>query len=312
MAKNNATIKYLSPRILEAFLDGSKSSMIHMPSSDYPVFEQKSFAAEVPYRIEIQHMYLYNRMHLHYADSLEILLIQKLKGHVIVGGKKLLLDDAPHVLIFMPGVLHTGRFDATDPVTHTGLVYCLQFSLDELAKTVSVGTIMSLFGRKISDLGNSKPEYDSLMRLVLNLIQNDSDAWKRAQICVEIFELLAKSLPNNGEKEIETALNEPNVQLNNLINWTRAHIGDKVSVGDAAEFMHMSRYYFCHYFKKQTGITYLQFLNQLRYRLTVQMLQAGFSTTECCLECGFGSLSYFTQWFKRISGRTTSDMRRDE
>ena len=312
MAENSSPIKHLSPRILEVFLDGSKSSVIHTPNSDYPVFEQKSFSAEVPYRIEIQTMHLFNRMHLHYAESLEILLTQKLKGYVIVGGKKILLDDAPHVLIFMPGVLHTGRFDAMDPTTRNGLVYCLQFSLEELAKTVSVGTIMSIYGRKISDLGNSRPEYDSLMRLACDLIQYDSDAWKRTQICLEIFELLAKSLPTDGEEEIETALNEPNVQLNDLINWTRAHIGDKVSVGDAAEFMHMSRYYFCHYFKKQTGITYLQYLNQLRYRLAIQMLQAGFSTTECCLECGFGSLSYFTQWFKRLSGRTTSDMRKDE
>ena len=297
----------ISPRILSVFLDGSKSQTLSNRQKE-PVFELRNYSHDVPYHLEIQTMHVYNFMHLHYADSLEILLTQKLRGYVIVAGKKKILDDSPHVLIFMPGVLHTGYFEATDPITHDGLVYCLQFSIDNLSKTLSIDTIMGMNNRKVSDLGNSTPSFSVFLSIVKELIDNDSDVWKRTRICLDIFELLANAIPDDVAKK-DLSLNEPNLQLNKLISWSHAHIGDRITVDDAASYMHLSRYYFCHYFKKQTGITYLQYLNQLRYQHVVQMLQSGCTTTECCYECGFTNLSYFTQWFKNISGKTTSQMR---
>ena len=66
----------------------------------------------------------------------------------------------------------------------------------------------------------------------------------------------------------------------------------------------MSKGYFCKFFKSISGITYITFLNQVRIEKATDLLKAGYNVTECAMACGFESISYFVQMFKRNLGCT--------
>jgi len=95
--------------------------------------------------------------------------------------------------------------------------------------------------------------------------------------------------------------------LKALIQWTDEHICEKITIDKAAEIMHFNKNHFCKYFKQAVGISYINYVNQLKIQHAIELIKSGKSATECCFLCGFDNISYFIQLFKRITGLTTKE-----
>ena len=80
----------------------------------------------------------------------------------------------------------------------------------------------------------------------------------------------------------------------------------KIAVDDVAKFCNLTKSAFCRYFKKATGSTFIEFLNQYRISQAKRLLLTGRNISETCFECGFESLSYFNRTFKKITGENPS------
>ena len=88
------------------------------------------------------------------------------------------------------------------------------------------------------------------------------------------------------------------------------HLADKITLDEIAQLLHMNPNYFCRYFKKQTGLTPMTYLLQMRIEQSVKLL----STTEAkvldiALSCGFDNFSYFIRKFKFYKGMTPMQYR---
>lgn len=80
----------------------------------------------------------------------------------------------------------------------------------------------------------------------------------------------------------------------------------KISLDEVAGLCNLTKPAFCRYFKKNTGSTFIQFLNQYRVSQAKRYLLLGNNVTETCFACGFESLSYFNRSFKKIVGENPS------
>lgn len=89
-----------------------------------------------------------------------------------------------------------------------------------------------------------------------------------------------------------------------------AHFADKIALEDVATLCHLSKAAFCRYFKRVTGQTFTQFLNQYRISQAKRLLLMGNSVGEACFESGFESMSYFNRTFKKIAGENPKDFKR--
>ena len=67
---------------------------------------------------------------------------------------------------------------------------------------------------------------------------------------------------------------------------------------------------FCRYFKKQTNMTFTQFVNQYRVERAKNLLMQNHNVSETCYAVGIDSLSYFNRLFREIVGQNPSDFRR--
>ena len=82
----------------------------------------------------------------------------------------------------------------------------------------------------------------------------------------------------------------------------------QITLTDMAEKFHMSSVYFCQYFKKKKGITYLQFLNQIRIEKAKELLEKREYTLEQVAEMvGINNSNYFGRLFKKVTGMTTGE-----
>lgn len=88
---------------------------------------------------------------------------------------------------------------------------------------------------------------------------------------------------------------------------------DHLSFRDAAEFMNMSEAYFSRFFKKESGMTFSQYLNIVRVGRAIDILAASPDITMASLmtECGFNTLRNFNRVFKNVTGYSPSTLPRE-
>lgn len=89
--------------------------------------------------------------------------------------------------------------------------------------------------------------------------------------------------------------------VSKAMSYIEKNYQDKIYVKDAADFACVSKYYFEHIFKKETGVTFVDYLNIYRVSQAKQKLVENKIST-VCFEAGFNSLSHFYKIFKRYVG----------
>ena len=95
-------------------------------------------------------------------------------------------------------------------------------------------------------------------------------------------------------------------RLKRIYTFIEEHYEDKITIDEVAELCNLGKPAFCRYFKKATGSTFIEFLNQYRISQAKRSLLMGNSVGDTCYECGFESLSYFTRTFTKIAQESPS------
>lgn len=94
------------------------------------------------------------------------------------------------------------------------------------------------------------------------------------------------------------------------ISYIRNHFREPLTLKQIAETFHVTENHFCKYFKKITGLTFKEYLLQLRLEHAMkQLLLTQTSITEICFDSGFHSPSYFSKAFKARFGKTPGTYR---
>ena len=74
----------------------------------------------------------------------------------------------------------------------------------------------------------------------------------------------------------------------------------------------LSPNHFCRYFKKSTGVTFIEYLNLYRIKKAEELLcNKTLGVMEISILCGFGSISQFYRHFKQVKGVTPKEIRKN-
>ena len=92
--------------------------------------------------------------------------------------------------------------------------------------------------------------------------------------------------------------------LKQVFSWTHAHYAEKITLQNVLDLTHFTKGYFCYRFKKLTGKTYIQYVNEYRLERACEYLRQGYSVDKTAKMSGFSSTNYFVQMFKRSYGST--------
>ncbi|BAS55690.1 AraC family transcriptional regulator [Leptolyngbya boryana CZ1] len=100
-------------------------------------------------------------------------------------------------------------------------------------------------------------------------------------------------------------------KLRQAIEYIEAHLGEDISLSDIATELGISQYYFCHLFKRSTGISPHQFLIRQRVERAKRLLKQSERTiTSVALECGFANQSHFARCFRQCIGVNPNQFRK--
>ncbi|MEO5912143.1 MAG: AraC family transcriptional regulator [Pelobium sp.] len=94
-------------------------------------------------------------------------------------------------------------------------------------------------------------------------------------------------------------------KIDRVYSYVLNNFKDDISVKDIAFKCNMNTAAFCRYFKKKTGKTFKDFMNEIRLGNAAGLLLKGdLSISEVAFESGFNNPSYFNRLFKRMNGIT--------
>lgn len=86
---------------------------------------------------------------------------------------------------------------------------------------------------------------------------------------------------------------------------------DQISLEELAKLVNYSPYHLIRLFKQTTGFTPMAYLLNVRVEQATKLLrETAYTISEICELCGFGSLSHFSNTYKRMTGYSPSEYRR--
>ncbi|RFZ84982.1 AraC family transcriptional regulator [Mucilaginibacter terrenus] len=131
---------------------------------------------------------------------------------------------------------------------------------------------------------------------------------------VRIFNVLAQSneylILNEDDISIQFFLKDK-IRMGAIYEYIDANYNRKPDVNVVAAKVNLTTAAFCRYFKRQTKMTFTDFVNQYRIDIAKNLLMQDKNITETCYDVGFESLSYFNKLFKKLVGVNPSNFRKN-
>lgn len=103
-----------------------------------------------------------------------------------------------------------------------------------------------------------------------------------------------------------------NTAFMRLVQYIGENYKKEISLTSAGEALHMNPNYVSQLFKKEAGITFVQYVTQLRMEEAVNRLTMTKDTAvDIAAEVGFNDYFYFLKTFKKFTGKTPSQYRKE-
>lgn len=213
-------------------------------------------------------------------------------------------DYREQAVLFDPSILSSANVDAAskelvDPLIHGNLrlpsfVTRQDPGFDEIKQ--EFGRIRRAFEQAGKVHGDQR------------FVMNPSAQLRIKAALMNIFAILQETGQLSYE---ETGPDQRIEALKKVMTYVRENYASKIYIQELAKIMNMNEQYFCRFFKKTLGKTPVAYMNEVRVRQAVLMLEkTEVSVVEVANACGYGNMGHFITEFKRLTGRTPLEYRK--
>jgi AraC family transcriptional regulator len=133
----------------------------------------------------------------------------------------------------------------------------------------------------------------------------------RLAVMANLVETLAPSVTDLGKARVAATL--PKWRLTRVQTYIETNIGERITLANLADTAGLSRMYFAKQFRATTGMRPHDFVLRKRIARAQQMLaETSDALVDIALSVGFHTQAHFTTVFKKISGNTPYQFRREQ
>ena len=240
-------------------------------------------------------------VHTHYDD---FELYHFLKGDLFLAfeGKRIAIEEGSFVII-CNGTLHR-------PIIKRPCCYYRKHLLFNKEIFTRFATIDSelynrLLQRKILILKpdcSEKPRIDMIFSDIEDYISKGT-AYDDFCALINLFSLLVKA--EKSSSMLQGIESRPNSQkVSDIINYIDQNLTEDLNYKTIADNFYISQKSLYKFFKKETGFTLGNYINQRRITKAQSILNAGFSANDAAFEAGFKDYSIFYRNFLKEVGIT--------
>lgn len=247
---------------------------------------------------------------VHYHPEYEINLVLHCTGTRVVGDSEEAFGESDLVMVG-PSLPHAWKSE--DSINH---VITIQFSEDMLNYPMIGKRIFTPIRQLLIDsahgLSFEGPEKDAIKSQIIELTR--MQGFQSVTTFLGILSLMA----NANRKKLVTNLYEQELgaasksrRISKVCEYIDKNLDKELSLPEVAALVNMSDSAFSHFFKKRTGMSYINYVNNQRIAKACTLLaDTTCSASEICYDCGFNNKSNFIRIFHKKKGMTPIEYRK--
>ena len=255
---------------------------------------------------------LKNTFFWHYHPQIELVYVEADAGirHVGTHISSFTYSD----LVFIGGNLPHLNFDYRLRSEYHQIV--IQLKTDFLGSAISITPELAAIHKLFKDADYGIAFFGETKKIVsekLKLLDGLS-AFDQLIELIGIFKILADTKERNilnGDLSSSAFILKDKIRMGAIYEYIDAHYDERPDVNKVAAKVHLTTPAFCRYFKRQTNMTFTDFVNQYRIERAKNLLMQDQNVTETCYAVGFESISYFNKLFNKIVGENPSTFRKN-
>jgi AraC-like DNA-binding protein len=133
---------------------------------------------------------------------------------------------------------------------------------------------------------------------------------KQFQGALRLLVMLATQLTESATRYLVAARRYEPPSVIQAKNFVYAHAGERFTLRQIADHVHVSKHYFCKIFKQATEITFTEFVARVRVENAKKLLaDPRWRMAEVADSSGFYSISQFNRVFRRYAGNSPTGYR---
>lgn len=111
-------------------------------------------------------------------------------------------------------------------------------------------------------------------------------------------------------KQVQASGNHHRNEVIQAIEYVEKHYGEKLTLQETADHIHISKNYLSAIFKKEYGLSFQDYLIKFRMEKAAQLLlSSSMRVSEVCEKVGYGDIFYFDRSFKRYFNQSPKEFR---
>lgn len=248
---------------------------------------------------------------LHWHDELEILYPLNGKADIIVEGEKYQLLNK-HIMVIESCQVHS-----TYSYQDVSMFICIHISKKYMEKYIPDIELYKV--RCIPEKIDSEhfPAYRDICRLMEELTKLymtealPSFTMESEGIILQIFSHLLRFFSDRIAPDTVNVSPSAYDRLRTIITYIEEHFREPVSLQEAADQLGLTKEYFCRFFKKNMGMSLLEYINEVRLsHIYHDLIHTDIPISVLIEENGFTNQKLFNRLFKKLYGCTPSAVRK--
>jgi AraC-like DNA-binding protein len=251
---------------------------------------------------------------VHYHEEYELNFIENAKGVRRVVGSSMEEIDSLELVLVGPNIPHawfTYKCTSEDIFEVT-----IQFHRDLFheifLKRNQLNFIRNLFERSLKGISFSRRTIERVAPRLKGLAEKEGfDSVLELMAILNDLSLSPDSRTLSEDVTYNTDLIYNDSQrVEKVVDFINENFSRTIRLAEAAELVEMAETAFSRFFKAKTGITFVDYLNDIRLGHASRLLIDSTSPiAEIAQECGFTSLTNFNRIFKKRKGLVPKDFR---
>jgi AraC-like DNA-binding protein len=250
----------------------------------------------------------------HFHPELELVYVNKGQGKTHIGNHLSYFNNSQLILIGS-NLPHNGFADRlTANGTETTIQFKSNFLGDDFLEVPEMAHIAAMFERAKKGIRFQIDTKKKIGKKIEKMFEHQG--FKRVLKFLEILDFLAKtddySLLNADGIAFEAEAQD-SAKIGAIFKYVNKNFQNHIALDEIADEVSMTVPAFCRYFKKATGKTFTQVVNEYRVVHATKLLseESEMSIADVCYECGFNNFSHFNKVFNDITGKSASNYRKE-
>lgn len=247
----------------------------------------------------------------HYHPEYEINFVEGASGKRIVG-ETVNRYEAFDMVLTGPDIFHSWQSDSGG----ADLVVTIQFQKDLLPNSFQnkklVAPIRDMLQRSKRGISFGKETIEKLAPRIKNLSNKNGFT-----SFVDFLTILNDMAIADDQKVLCSQSFSPEIdmfksrRIRLSCDYINRNFHKKIKIEDISSIIGMTNSSFCHFFKKRTQKSFVDYLNEVRIgHAAVQLIETTKTISEVCYNCGFNNVSNFNRIFREKKNLTPSEFRK--